>query len=133
MMREVAERASAALELLDAARALESTRTDAALVSAAVAGIAQLGRRGRPRRSVVVSVRLAHAGSNATLLRTGPLTPYDIETLIEDVRGIAAGARVDVTLSGGIRADEVTQVRRRLGVLHRRDIAVSVRAQAFGG
>ena len=126
MQQEVVERRSAALDLLEATRVLESTRTVAALVGAAVAGIAQLRRRARPRPPTVVSVRLVRAGSTAVLTRTGPLTPYVIETLADDVRGIAPGARLDVALAGESNDDDLALVRRQLAALGRRGVSVSV-------
>src|SRR5262249_34291797 len=86
VMREVAERGNVAIELLEAARALESTRAVAALLSAAVAGIAQLARRARPHRPPLVTMRLVPADAHGVLMRSGSLTPYDLETLLDDAR-----------------------------------------------
>ena len=126
MQHEVVERRSAALEFLEATRALESTRSIAALIGAAVAGIAQLRRRALPRLPTVVSTRLVRAGSSMVLTRTGPLTPYDVEMLADDVRGVARGARLDVTLGDESDDDELLDIRRRLGTLTRLGVSVSV-------
>lgn len=113
----------------EAAYMFGTSRAVASLIGAAVAGIAQLRRRARPRPPTVLSARLVRAGGSSMLTRTGPLTPYAIETLREDVRGIASGARLDVTLGGGCNHDDVTLVRRQLGPLRRHGVSVAV-AQA---
>jgi hypothetical protein len=112
--------------VLAAARALDSTRAVASLIGAAITGIAQLRRRARPRPPVMVRAHLVRAGASSSLSRTGPLTPYELQTLDEDVRGMAGGSRLDVTLTDTCDDADVTRVRRQLGPLRRHGVSVHV-------
>jgi hypothetical protein len=96
------------------------------LLNAAVVGLTQPRTRVRQTAETVVSVRVVRVGSTTTLTRAGPLTPYVVQTLAEDVRGAEAGARLDATVDADSSELEVVWVRRQLGPIRRRGVSVTV-------
>jgi hypothetical protein len=71
------------------------------------------------------------ARSGAAVVRTGPFTPYDAETLVNEVIPMGPGTVLEVTLHAG--ADE--DIRRLRGVtrdLERHGIAVRLRQVPAG-
>jgi len=79
----------------------------------------------RFRASVVAPGR-----TEPTLLRSGLLTPYTLETIAADVCRAGAGARLDVQVGGDATEERLAAVRRRLAWLAGRAVCVQVQRAA---
>jgi hypothetical protein len=80
---------------------------------------------GHIRARVLGGVR----GERAVFERVGTLTPYVVETIVEDVLHAGRGARLEVTLRPNAGPDEVAGVQRRFATLVRKGVPVSVRRE----
>ena len=112
----VAKRWRTPVEREVAAAALEATR-------AAEAVAARVPIRFR------AAVR-APGRSEPTLLRSGLLTPYTLETIAADVYRAGAGARLEVQVGEDATEERLAAVRRRLAWLAGRAVSVQVERAA---
>ena len=56
--------------------------------------------------------------------RVWPLTPYEVEIILEDVRQAGREARVELMVSRDTSAERVASLRRRFGRLHAQSVEV---------
>jgi acyl carrier protein len=107
---------------------LEDVRTYGDLVHATGALIrarCEAAERGAepPQR---IWARIVRAGeSRGTLERTGWLTPYIVDTIVEDALQAGPGARVDVTIAASA-GDAAVRAQRRFAALGKRGLLVTV-------
>ena len=65
--------------------------------------------------------------TSRTLERAGWLTPYTVETLVEDASRMGRGARLELTVDVGTPDDELTHVQEQFSRLGTRGVQVAVR------
>lgn len=104
-------------ELIEATLALARTRR------------AQLTRPEGPTEPIPVSARVIPAAGTGrpTLERNEWLTPYAIESIVDDALHAGRGARLEVSLAPGTPAAEVARVAERFQALSARGIDVQIR------
>jgi hypothetical protein len=101
------------------------------------AAVAEALGRIRTQRADSVHVRArvlgGGRGERRVFERVGSLTPYVVETIVEDVLHAGRGARLEVTVRWDAEADEVDDVQRSFATLVRKGVAVSVRRAPAAG
>jgi acyl carrier protein len=114
-------------------RSLASVRTYAELVDAVAASL--VARRGTARRAagppLFTRTRVVPpAGASGSFERSGALTPYAVEILVEDALRAGPGARLEMEVPADTDEDHVAATRARLAPLAARGVEVSVRRRA---
>jgi len=78
--------------------------------------------------AVIHARLLGPAGASShEIHRTGRLTPYTVETIVEDANRAERGARLEVTVAAAISEPELRRVRHRFVRLASRGIQVQIR------
>ena len=111
--------------------ALASVRTYAQLVDAVAAAPAAAAARPPAQPPVPARTRVCARGEGkGRIERSGPLTPYEVEILIEDLRRAGAGARLEIELPAGVDERQLAAAHARLAPLAARGVELSIRRGA---
>jgi acyl carrier protein len=102
----------------------ELVRTTVALTAAA---------QGKNERPIAVGIRLLSPlrAARGALVRAELLTPYAVETIVEDALRAGPGARLELTLAYGTNEEEMAHVRARFARLEARGVDVSATKQGY--
>lgn len=78
------------------------------------------------------TLALPGAGNHAAVERGGPLTPYEVEEIVEDALHAGAGASLDMCIVGPTADAWVARLRDTFARLGERGVAVRLRGVASG-
>ena len=108
-------------------RVLDEVRSYGELVAATVAAIRARREQLAHQQEELPSGRVRITGGQGLVVeRSGVLTPYLLEGICDDARRAGNGAELVATLAAATSDEQLARVRRRLGTLERRGVAVRV-------
>jgi len=108
-------------------RALDEIRTYGELVTATVAAIRDRKSRLARTGDGVSTGRVRVTGPKGLVMeRSGALTPYLLEAIMDDARRSGAGTTVAITMTGSITDERVADLTAQLAPLTRRGIHVRI-------
>jgi len=109
--------------------ALEHVRTYGQLVDMTLELMRRARRADGTGDPLAMWARVLPPGGDTsrTLERAGWLTPYTVETLVEDASRRGRGARLELTVDVGTPDDELTHVQEQFSRLGTRGVQVAVR------
>ncbi len=109
--------------------ALDQVRTYGDLVETVLAAMRARQAEATPWEPLLVRARVVPAGAagDAGLLHAGPLTPYLIESIVDDARRAGQGAALEVSVPAAATNADLDRIVRQLAPLAARGVQVSVR------